>query len=53
MTWDELKVFVDEELRKQGRDGSVEVFYLDVTYPTEGLLDAHVEDGQGGGMSLS
>lgn len=35
MSWDEFKKLVDEKLAQAGRDGSIEVWYIDVVFPDE------------------
>ncbi len=36
MSWDEFKAHVDAKLAEAGRDGSIEIFYLDTgNFPTE------------------
>ena len=34
MTWNDLKRFVDDALAADGRDGSVEIDYVEVTNPS-------------------
>lgn len=34
MTWNDLKRYVDDALAADGRDGSVEVDYVEVTHPS-------------------
>jgi hypothetical protein len=33
MTWDEFKSAVDKSLAEQGADGSIEIWYIDASYP--------------------
>lgn len=42
MTWNEFKQLVDRRLAEQGSDGDVEIWYIDVSYPTEDM-DVNVE----------
>jgi hypothetical protein len=34
MTWNDLKRFIDDALAADGRDGSVEIDYVEVTNPS-------------------
>lgn len=52
MTWDEFKKKIDELLADADKDGSVRVWYIDVTYPTERNLDQLSFD-VAGEMSIS
>ncbi len=33
MTWQELKLIVDDAIARRGLDGTVEVWYIDITFP--------------------
>lgn len=43
MTWNDLKRYVDDVLTADGRDGSVEIKYVDVTLPSLDLPSAKPE----------
>jgi hypothetical protein len=34
MTWNDLKRYVDDALTADGRDGSVEIDYFEITHPS-------------------
>lgn len=36
MTWDEFVKHVEEELKKLGKDGGIQIAYVNVAYPSEG-----------------
>lgn len=42
MTWDEFKALVDKTLAEQGKDGSEEIWYIDLSYPEPRRLEIHV-----------
>lgn len=34
MTWNDLKRYVDDALAADGRDGSIEIDYIDIRFPS-------------------
>jgi hypothetical protein len=43
MTWDEFKSVVDKALAEQGADGSIEIWYIDTSYPDIRYLSVNAE----------
>jgi hypothetical protein len=46
MTWDEFKEHVDSSIAKQGVDGSIELWLIDIAAETDSeYLDVKIHDG--------
>lgn len=50
MTWKEFKEYVDRELYEAGKDGSIPIWYIDISYPgkeTEyNCPEIYLDDGE-------
>lgn len=54
MTWDEFKQSVDKQLAEKRVDGSIELWYIDISYPqqVEIMIDK-LDEGDIGTLSIS
>lgn len=47
MTWNEFKRAIDKQLEEKGINGDIDIWYIDVAYPSEDMIDAGVDPGLG------
>ena len=47
MTWNEFKNQMDSDLKKEGKTGDEEIWYIDITYPHADEIVIGIDEGDG------
>lgn len=46
MTWQEFKELVDKKIEEEGSEQSVQIGYIDISYPRKKIVDIWLTDGE-------